>query len=59
MVIMLFVIQIFQEIQDNVGLDFMYKYFPRPVRWLVYFVLLFAIVIYGVDGSVAFVYFQF
>jgi alginate O-acetyltransferase complex protein AlgI len=59
MVIMLFVIQIIQELEDNVGLDFIYKYFPRPLRWVVYFVLLFAIVIYGVDGSVAFVYFQF
>jgi alginate O-acetyltransferase complex protein AlgI len=59
MILMLFVIQIIQEKQKSWALDFLYTNANRVTRWAFYLFLVFVIILFGNDGSVAFIYFQF
>ena len=59
MILLLFIVQIIQERQKSWALDFLYTNTNRVARWAFYLFLVFVIILFGNDGSKAFIYFQF
>jgi alginate O-acetyltransferase complex protein AlgI len=58
-ILMIGALEVFQYIQSKKSITTLFLGWPKPVRWSVYYVTVFTIMILGIFGHRQFIYFQF